>query len=177
MDLTLDYFANFDLQRGFFIDSVELGKRHRALQQTYHPDRFVGTDDNTHRRAIQTAAYINEAFNTLNSPLKRAIYLLQLEGMDPLSPTNTHMPHDFLLQQMFWRERMEELGEMSDFEQAEEGIGDIYDDLLETKKTLQKSFAETYSAGQWSAAETIVRKMQFIEKLMHEVDEIEDRLA
>ncbi len=176
MDLTLDYFSNFSVERSFSVSVAELATRHRELQQNYHPDRYIGADAAKQRRAIQIAAYINEAFETLHSPLKRAIYLLQLEGMEPLSATNTHMPHDFLLQQMSWREQMEDLSQViDDVAAAEIALDAMQDELTGVQTQLQTDFAEQYQTQQWQAAETTVRKMQFIHKLIMELDELADQ--
>jgi len=49
------------------------------LQQEFHPDRFASKGDVDKRLAVQTASLINQAYDTLKSPLKRAQYLLELQ--------------------------------------------------------------------------------------------------
>lgn len=104
MDLTKDYFSNLGLPCSYQIDLAALADSHRQLQQAHHPDRFAASGEAEQRQAVQTASYLNQAYGVLRSPLKRAIYLLELQGMEPLAPTNTSMPMDFLLQQMQLRE-------------------------------------------------------------------------
>ena len=97
MDISQDFFSCYGLSRDFAIDLDGLRQAHRHLQQQHHPDRFVSQPDSDQRQAVQITAYLNQAYATLIEPLKRGIYLLQLHGMDPLVPTNTSMPLDFLL--------------------------------------------------------------------------------
>src|SRR5882672_9776141 len=63
--------------------------------------------DAERRVSMQLATRVNEAYQTLKSPLRRAVYILQLRGVDPEFETNTAMPPEFLMEQMSWRERIE----------------------------------------------------------------------
>ncbi len=173
MDLTLDYFSNLALPRGYDVDLSSLAEHHRQLQQQYHPDRFAAASAAEQRVAVQIASYLNQAYAVLRSPLRRAIYLLELEGLDPLAPTNTSMPMDFLLQQMTLRESMEELADSADPQAA---IDDLADELQAMHGQLQKAFAQAYAGDDFTAAEVVARKLQFIDKLQQELNDLEGRL-
>ena len=60
------------------------------------------------RVAMQWAVRVNEAYQRLKDPLRRAAYLCELRGAPIDAETNTAMPADFLLQQMQWREALED---------------------------------------------------------------------
>jgi len=173
VDLSKDYFSNFGFTVAYQIDLAALADQHRQLQQIYHPDRFVAGTDAEQRIAVQTASYLNQAYAVLRSPLGRAIYLLELQGMEPLAPTNTSMPMDFLLQQMQLRERMEDIPQAADVETELDALAD---ELQAMHKQLQADFAVAYLAQQLPAAEVIVRKLQFIDKLQQECNDLEGRL-
>jgi molecular chaperone HscB len=173
VDLTKDYFSNLGLPCRYQIDMAVLADTHRQLQQVHHPDRFAADTDAAQRRAVQTASYLNQAYAVLRSPLRRAIYLLELHGMEPLAPTNTSMPMDFLLQQMQLRERMEALPDIAD---VEAGLEQMAEELLAMHKQLQTEFAAAYDDGQLQSAEVAVRKLQFIDKLQQECNDLEGRL-
>lgn len=173
MNLSKDYFSSYDLPIAFQVDLTALVDRHRQLQQIYHPDRFAVATDAEQRVAVQITSYLNQAYGVLRSPLRRAIYLLELQGMEPLAPTNTSMPMDFLLQQMQLRERMEELPLAADVEAQLDGLAD---ELLIMHNKLQGEFAVAYNDAQFELAETVVRKLQFIDKLQQECNDLEGRL-
>ena len=173
MDISQDYFACYSLSRIFDLDTGALRQSHRALQQAYHPDRFVSHGDAEQRRAVQTTAYLNQAFATLSAPLQRGIYLLQLLGMDPMAPTNTQMPMDFLLQQIELRETMEELAQVPDPEPA---LAAFAQQLQGQATQLEAEFAHSYAQHGYASAETAVRKLQFIVKLQQQLDALEGEL-
>ena len=63
----------------FAIDLQQLKREFLQLQAKAHPDRHAGADK---ARAEGTSALINEAYKTLQDPLRRAQYLLSLQGID-----------------------------------------------------------------------------------------------
>ena len=81
MSLTQNFFELFDIPVAFQIDSGLVAERYRKLQQALHPDRFANASDSERRLSVQRTAQVNEAFQTLKSPLLRARYLLQLKGI------------------------------------------------------------------------------------------------
>tara|TARA_B110000503_G_scaffold61752_1_gene97902 strand:- start:464 stop:991 length:528 start_codon:yes stop_codon:yes gene_type:complete len=173
MDISQDFFSCYGLPRDFAIDLAVMRQSHRRLQQQHHPDRFASESDGEQRRAVQITAYLNQAYATLSEPLNRGIYLLQLQGMEPLAPTNTQMPMDFLLQQIELRECLEDIHQAKDIE-AE--IDVMTTQLRNQASQLESDFAQAYSSLDLSAAETAVRKLQFIVKLQQQLNALEGAL-
>jgi len=173
MDISQDYFSCYGLPCDFAVDLAALRQSHRRLQQQNHPDRFVSQSDSKQRRAVQITAYLNQAYATLSEPLKRGIYLLQLQGMDPLAPTNTQMPMDFLLQQIELRESLEEMPQAQD---PEAEIDAMAYRLQNQAGQLESEFAQAYASSDFESAETTVRKLQFIVKLQQQLDVLEGAL-
>jgi len=173
MDISQDYFSCYGLPCDYSVDLAVLRLSHRSLQQAHHPDRFVTGSDGEQRRAVQITTYLNQAYATLSKPLTRGIYLLQLQGMDPLAPTNTQMPMDFLLQQIELRESLEDLPESQD---PEAQIDSMAAKLQHQAGQLESDFAQAYGASDLGAAETAVRKLQFIVKLQQQLDALEGAL-
>ena len=89
--LNADFFTLLDLPKSFAVDQATLDDRFRQLQREVHPDRFAAADDAARRASMMLATQINEAYQTLRSPLKRAIYLLKLADVDVGSESNTAM--------------------------------------------------------------------------------------
>jgi molecular chaperone HscB len=108
MNLSDDDFTLFDLAPRFALNNAELDERRRALQAQVHPDRFASEGAAAQRLAMQWAVRVNEAYQRLKEPLARAAYLCALRGAPVNAEDNTAMPKAFLMQQMHWREELED---------------------------------------------------------------------
>ena len=93
------------------LDRAALDDRWRALQADVHPDRFATDPVAGQRVAMQWAVRVNEAYQRLRDPVKRAAYLCELNGVPIDAETNTAMPTEFLVQQLEWREALAEASE------------------------------------------------------------------
>lgn len=105
-DFSRNHFALFGLAEHYHLNLADLDMAFRALQSRFHPDRSASLPAAQQRLSLQIATRINEAYQTLKQPLARARYLLTLRGVDTGDDTRTALPHDFLLAQMEWRERI-----------------------------------------------------------------------
>jgi len=168
VDLTADFFSLFQLPRRFALDLNDLGHRYREVQGEVHPDRFAGKGDAERRLSMQWATHANEAFQTLKKPLERAKYLLHLAGHDVQAESNTAMPADFLMEQMEWREAVGEAKAGRDHHELEHlhhrlslDMGKRYEELGDLLDVTQ-DFAQ---------ATDRVRRLMFLEKLLHEIDD------
>jgi molecular chaperone HscB len=108
MQLYDDDFRLFGLAQRFALNRAQLDERWRALQSEVHPDRFAAQGTAAQRVAMQWAVRVNEAYKRLKDPLSRAAYLVALRGGAVQAESNTQMPAEFLMQQMAWREALEE---------------------------------------------------------------------
>jgi molecular chaperone HscB len=108
MNLGSDDFELFGFERRFALDRTLLDERRRALQAQTHPDKFAAEGAAAQRIALQWAVRVNEAYERLKDPLRRAAYLCELRGQSIDAETNTAMPAEFLVQQMEWREALDE---------------------------------------------------------------------
>lgn len=73
-----NYFELFGLSVQFDVDIRSVADRYRELQRATHPDQFASGTDQEQRIAVEQAALVNDAYQTIKSPLKRAQYLLEL---------------------------------------------------------------------------------------------------
>ena len=117
LSLAATDFALFGLPERFGLDLPALDAKWKALQGAAHPDRFATETGAAQRVAMQWAIRINEAYRRLKNPLARAAYLCGLHGADVDAERNTAMPADFLMQQMAWRERLEDASAIGIFGQ------------------------------------------------------------
>jgi len=108
MDIQANDFDLFAVPATFRQDSAALEQRWKELQRETHPDRFAAQGAAAQRLAMQWSVRINEAYGRLRSPQKRAAYLCEINGAPISAETNTAMPPAFLMQQMEWREALDD---------------------------------------------------------------------
>ena len=99
-----NYFEFFSLPESFQVNADTLESEYKKLQTKYHPDKFINAGDSERVQALQHASLINDAYDTLKSPLKRAAYLLKLKDIDPEEHNQSHLQELFLLKQLELRE-------------------------------------------------------------------------
>jgi molecular chaperone HscB len=116
IDLNASDFALFELPEQFRLDMAQLDRQWKALLREAHPDKFAGDGAAAQRVAMQWAVRINEAYQRLKNPQSRAAYLCERRGAPVKAHTNTAMPSAFLMQQMAWRESLEEATTPDDLE-------------------------------------------------------------
>ncbi len=177
IDLKQNYFQLFGLPESFEVDQADLSSRFRELQKVVHPDRFAAGGDQERRMAVQQAAQINEAFETLKQPVSRARYLLSLRGLEMNDETDTTVDPEFLMEQMELREG---LAEIPDKPEPETALDKLMQQINQRQREiivqLTRQFA-TNSDDSLSQARDTVRKLQFVNKLRQEADELDERLA
>jgi molecular chaperone HscB len=172
-DFQRNYFQLFDLPVDFALDLVQLGARYRQLQRELHPDRYSGASAHEQRLAMQYSALINEAYATLRKPLSRALYLLELAGMSRENVAAQHIDGGFLIAQMELREKLESMEGLIDPESV---LDHLVTEISEDITILQRQFSQAYSAGEMSPAASACVKMQYLDKLLQEAEQIESRL-
>lgn len=184
MNLSANFFELFDLPVCFALDRVALDKAYRELQGRVHPDRFADAGAAEQRVSMQWATRANEAYNALRKPLARARYLLELRGVDVAVESNTAMPADFLIEQMEWREAVEEARQGGDHHELEALHSRLRSELDGRYADLGGWLdADDGDSGRLSQADSLgaqknldnaaaeVRKLMFLEKLLQEIDD------
>lgn len=165
IDFSKNYFALFNLEPQFQIDLAQLEQAYRALQAQVHPDKFSSGSDAERRLSMQCSTHVNEAYQTLKTPLNRARYLLSLHGIDTQEETNTAMPAQFLMEQMEWREAISAANQLPALDQLSSKLRKAMQALLaEVGQRIDEQHDYT------GAAET-VRKLRFFDKLREEIND------
>jgi molecular chaperone HscB len=173
--LTSSHFELFGLAPAFALDLGRLDAAYRDIQAKVHPDRFAHAGDAERRASMQMTTRVNEAYRTLKSPVLRAKYLLELNGVDVAFETNTAMPRDFLVQQMEIREKLEEAKDVAALQLLQK-------DLAVEAKELETQITEQIDARHdYAGASDLVRKLMFLERFGEDIDAayevIETRVA
>ena len=122
---------------------------------------------------MQLATLANEAYLTLKHPAKRAEYLLRLKGIDSLNDSNTSMPAAFLMQQMEWREALEDASMAKDTASLE----GLFDEMQAEAKTLTEVLTDLIDTKKdYPAASETTRKLVFIDKVCADIQQAIERL-
>jgi len=173
MDISQTHFALFGLPQSYALDRNQLDASYRELQNTVHPDRFAAQPDAEQRVAMQWATQVNEAYQTLKHPVSRGVYLLRLQGIDALDASNTKMAPAFLMQQMEWREAIEEAraGKRVD------ALDALSDDLRAMHRRIETQLSELIdTAKDYEGAREAVRQLRFMDKLIAELGDVYEEL-
>lgn len=163
-----DYFKLFSLPAQFAIDSNALETNYRKIQSASHPDRFVNATAAERLASMQLATLSNEAYDTLKNPARRAKYLLEKQGINAVADTNTALPMDFLMQQMEWREQLEEAKEASNIPALES----LTTQLRGEASKLESELNRLLDADQdYTHATEVTRKLIFIDKVCADIQQ------
>ena len=160
-----NHFALFQMMPAFAIDAAQLDAAYRELQARVHPDKFAAATDAEKRIAMQWATRANEAYQTLKHPLKRASYLCELNGIDLGIESNTAMPAAFLMQQMEWREALEEARQARDLPALES----LDTELRAARQRQLDEIGKLLDSSNFQQAGERVRQLMFVEKFGEEV--------
>ncbi|MGY0151511.1 co-chaperone HscB [Edwardsiella tarda] len=171
----MDYFTLFGLPTRYEVDGNLLAARFQELQRQFHPDRFATAPERERLLAIQQAATINDGYQTLKHPLKRAEYLLSLHGFDININNEQQTMHDtaFLMEQMALREELEALAQQAD---AEAALMNFAARIAKMVQTRSAQLVNDLDRQAWSSAADSVRKLRFLDKLHQQVEQLEERL-
>lgn len=171
VNLQSDDFELFGLPQQFAQDDAVINARWKDLQREIHPDRFAAGGAAAQRVATQWSVRVNEAYQRLRDPLKRAAYLCELRGASINAEANTAMPSAFLMQQMAWREALEDARTDLDLETLAQGVKTARSEALARCATLLDV------QGDAPAAAEQVRALMFVERFAREVDDRADWLG
>ncbi|MDM0105747.1 Fe-S protein assembly co-chaperone HscB [Variovorax sp. J22R24] len=169
MNLNDTDFELFAVPATFAQDRAALDARWKELQREAHPDRFAAQGAAAQRVAMQWSVRINEAYQRLKNPIRRATYLCELNGSPINAEHNTAMPSDFLMQQMAWRE---ELDEASDVDALDKLRAEVEAGRARALSSLDWLIDEK---GDYPAAARQVRALMFIERFAEDIETKSDQ--
>ena len=166
LDLKQSYFELFGQDLRFDVDIKQLHSEQHRLQSIFHPDRFVTASEQEKRLSVQQASWINEAFETLSNPVKRARYMLELSGLELNDESETTSDTAFLIEQISIREEIDEC--RSDADPL--GCCDHIAAKLRSKaEHFGSEFIASFNQGQLDDARLSSRKMQFVQRILDQL--------
>jgi molecular chaperone HscB len=172
IDFSHNHFQLFGLPERFRFDAATLDNAYRALQGEVHPDRFAAASEAEQRLALQSSARVNEAYQALRDPVRRAQYLLSLRGIDAFSERDTTLGHDFLERQL---ERREAAGEALAALDASR-LATLAAEVRADAERVEQRLAARLDSAAWDAARADVRELRFLAKLAADIDAMQAEL-
>ncbi len=170
MNLQATDFELFEIPAQFAQDRSALDAKWKDLQREAHPDKFAAQGTAAQRIAMQWSVRINEAYNRLKDPLKRATYLCELNGAPIEAHTNTAMPPAFMMMQIEWREELEDAETAEELEKIEQQSANYVHEQLSKIEQL------TDIKHDYVAAANEVRALMFVARFVGEIEARLDKI-
>lgn len=167
-------FSLFDLPIAFEVDQAQLSQRYLTLQKSLHPDNFAQHSAQEQRLAMQKSAEINDALLLLKDPIRRADCIIALHtGCEQNPEQKSNQDMAFLMQQMQWREQLEELEQQKDMDQ----LMDFAQQIEQEQQVILTQISTALAGQQWQLAQQFTDRLRFVKKLSVEIERIEEILV
>ena len=164
--MSINFFTLLQLPEAFDIDLETLHQNYQSIQKDIHPDRFATFDDEAKLESIKKTAQVNDAYQTLKSPIRRAEHLLQLKGINIHDEKYTAVPQDFLMQQMEWREELET------YKLNKVALEKLAQDIQKNKNDMMNQLPSFFDDKNYlNDAIRVTRELNFIEKIEQHIND------
>lgn len=172
----MNYFQIFTFEQQFELDVNKLTELYQTLQKKVHPDKFAHASHQEQMIAVKRSTLINDAYQTLKNPLKRAQYLLELRNIDQPSEQASFSDNSFLMRQMELHEMLDDVKHASDVDKAIAELSQVLDTgFAELATEMQNLLNENTVQSNLLAGDNL-RKLKFYQKLQVDLDKLEDQL-
>ncbi|MEM9102929.1 MAG: Fe-S protein assembly co-chaperone HscB [Pseudomonadota bacterium] len=173
-----NYFELFDIHPSYPVEATQLDKAYRELQIRFHPDNLKPTgDESASLEDVTLSSLVNDAYQTLQDPVRCLIYILSLNEIDVNLEANTIADPEFLMQQMELREQLENIDEQSENVEAEiEHFASTINQSVEALLATIPHYLTGLKVNDTVKVREFLMKLQFLIKLQQEIDTKLDQL-
>jgi molecular chaperone HscB len=170
-----DYYELLGVPRSLHLSLDSLQQRYYELSRQLHPDRFMQKPEAERQRALDKSSALNDAYRTLKEPIKRAQYLLALEGFDVGEQRSKDVPPELLEEVFELNMALEEMrgGDDSARPQIEQAEKNFTSMLAETGGQLETLFGEYDAAPSRDLLvqiRNVLNRRKYIQNLVSEVE-------
>ncbi|KAL6465214.1 hypothetical protein MHYP_G00253470 [Metynnis hypsauchen] len=158
------YFEILNCDQTFALDIQKLQRRFIELQRSLHPDNFSLKSSTEQGYSEKQSALVNKAFRTLQKPVTRAVYMLQLHGIELEEGTDATADSSFLLEVMEINEKLAE-------SRSREEVDAIGQAVRETLKVLTEQMNTSLNKGNLQSAKELLARMKYFTNLEEKVKE------
>jgi molecular chaperone HscB len=169
-----DYYELFGIPRSLNLSLDDLQKRFYDLSRQLHPDRFVRKPEAERERALDMSSALNDANRTLKDPIKRAQYLLKLEGFDIGEQGSKDVPPELLEEVFELNMALEEMRGGDDsarpqLEQAENNFSRMMNEVDEQLQVLFEKYDSQRKRETLAEIRGALNRRKYIQNLLNEV--------
>ncbi len=162
----VDAFVLFNFAPAFEIDEAALEQAYLSLQQQVHPDRYANASAKEQRFATAHTLALNAAYDVLKSPLGRAEYLLEQQGLivnrdgrDSVKPSQM-----LLMESLEAREKLEHAKDVASLRVMQQEVKD-------EKKLCLAALKDAFDKKNYQQAAQSTIRLKYLQKLQQEVKE------
>lgn len=157
-----DHFRRLGIEPSFDLDLDLVEKRYLGFQRAIHPDRFAAKPAKERALAEAQSVSLNDAYETLKDPLRRAAYLLGLKGVSAaVDKDETMRDPELLMEAMEAREALMEAESAEAIERLQVKAGA---DAIGVLSELSKAFAR----DDLPLANRLTTRLKYIRKYLEE---------
>ncbi|NUE96775.1 Fe-S protein assembly co-chaperone HscB [Gilliamella sp. ESL0232] len=167
----VNYFELFSLPAQLPVDVAQLTTHYQQLQKQYHPDNFAVVNDIDKVAIVQKSAIINDGYHTLKNPIKAAEYFLSLQGFDVATEQSIIHDTDFLMEQFFLRERLDDIERKDNFEL----LDDFYAEIVACQKIVYNELLQFITNQDWSKALNQIYKIRYLARLIEQIEKLQEK--
>lgn len=164
-------FARMGVQPQFEVDGALLERRYFDRQRKLHPDRFTARPAKEREFSLQHSANLNEAYQTLRTPVRRAEYLLALHGR-PMRGSREETVDDpeILLRALEMREELQDASTRAEAEVVEARA------RVEANECTRQ-LAAAFAVSDFDAAGRLTLRLKYLDKFAEDACEKRVRTA
>lgn len=162
-------FEILGIEPSFSLNLKQLEQAYFTAQRVTHPDRFIGKPEMERVAAISRSQLVNDAYETLKDPLRRAEHLLELQDIHALADEQK-VPNDILMEMMELRERI--------FDNGDNGaaLAALIEEIKALAAANSKTLEAAFAAKDYAAATHETIRLQYLGKAMEEAHMLVYRL-
>ena len=159
----VDHFTRLGMDVSFDVDTGALDRLYFALQRQLHPDRFATKGGQEKALSQQQATTLNDAYETLKDPLKRADYLVHLKGI-AVTPEGCNLVNDpsILMEAMEVREALASATDIA-------AVDDIAAKAKEEIDDVHIGISKAFAGDDIEGACQLTTRLKYLRKLMDEI--------
>lgn len=171
----IEYYELFGIPRGLNLSLDDLQKRYYDLSRQLHPDRFMRKPEGERQRALEMSSALNDAYRTLKDPIKRAQYLLAIEGFDIGEQRSKDVPPELLEEVFELNMALEEMRSGDDsarpqLEQAQKNFTGMLADADGQLQSLFEQYDSSHSRDTLTQIRNVLNRRKYIHNLVSEVE-------